>query len=306
MASHIACVFPTFPMRQSDFTPDAVHGFTDVIAPIAARAARIVPIGPHTFDRPNPADPGVSVESTMNAHYACYIENLAMAALWERRFPACDYIAAYSMGLFPALCHSGALAFDDGLRLMHAIAAATPGVIAAGPYAMGIIVGLTAEEVGGRLRASGADLEITDIYAPRTIIVSGRHESVAHLVDRCASVEGVIEAYPIPVGAPFHSSALRGIAPIIRHLLTDVPVGRPRCGVLSPITQQVLSHPDDIRQELTDNVWHPMAWHATVRALVDAGVDVMLECGTSIRLTEHARRDVPGDFVIHDYRDLGA
>jgi hypothetical protein len=47
-----------------------------------------------------------------------------------------------------------------------------------------------------------------------------------------------------------------------------------------------------------------MGWYATVRALVDVGVDVMLECGASVRLTEHARRNVPGTCTIQDYRDF--
>lgn len=291
-------------MRQSDFTSALVPGFDDVLARLTRDAARVVEITPRTFDRPNPAEPNVSAEATLNAHYACYIENLAMAELWRRRYPGCDYVAAYSMGMFPALCFSGALSFDDGLRLMHQIATATPTAIPSGPYAMGVIVGLTAADVQARLAANGADLEITDVYAPLTIIVAGRYEDVARLVTECAPLPGVIEAFPIPVGAPFHASALRSMAPIIRDFLAGIPVQRPHCAVLSPITQQMLTHPDDIRQELINNVWHPMAWHATVTTLVDAGVDLMLECGTSIRLTEHARRDVPGAYVIHDYRDF--
>jgi malonyl CoA-acyl carrier protein transacylase len=244
-----------------------------------------------------------SAEATRHAHYACYLENLAMADLWSARAPACGVAAAYSMGLFPLLAFAGAATFDDGLRLMDAIVTATLDVVPAGDYAMGVIVGLTRDDVQARVTAQHPALEITDVYAPKTIITAGPRQAIVALVDECLAADGIEEAYPMPVTAPFHATALRAIEPRIEALLDGFDVRAPRMPIVSAITQRPLRTADDIRWELANNIWHPMAWFATVSTLVDAGVGVFVEAGTSVRLAEHARRACPETAIVLDYRD---
>ncbi len=298
-----AYLFPTFPMRQADFDPASVPGFAAALDRRAAEAARTVPITAGTFTRYPPGAEMPSAEATRHAHYACYLENLAMADLWSARAPACGTAAAYSMGLFPLLAFTGATTFDDGLRLMDAIVTATLDVVPAGDYAMGVVVGLTHDDVQTRISARHPGLEITDVYAPATIITAGPRPAIVALVEECLAAGGVEEAYPLPVTAPFHATALRAIEPRIEALLDDFDIRAPRIPIVSAIAQRTLASADDVRWELANNIWHPMAWFATVSTLVDAGVTVFIETGTSVRLAEHARRACPETTTVLDYRD---
>ena len=174
--------------------------------------------------------------------------------------------------------------------------------VRSGAYAMGAIDGLTSEAVA-EISAERPGVEVIDIYGNGTTIVSGRDGDVAAVLETCQQ-HGATHTRLTPVTAPYHSSALRSLRPILEQLLDTITIKPPRCRVISALTQQVIVSADDVRTEIAFNVSNAMNWYATMRALLQSGMTALYECGSSAALANMARRDRPGTYAIEDVREV--
>lgn len=300
MNGSVAFVFPTFAMRREEYRLDVLPGFTDILQPLARRASAVVEITPRTFDFPDRSTPPSGLPATLQAHYACYIEGVAIAQWLEPRVGACDSAAGYSMGVFAALSHAGAISFEDGLLLMHGLCVAVHDAVPVGAYAMGAVDPLPPETVAA-IASPYPKVEIIDIYGAGTTIVSGLEAEVAAVLDECAR-QGATYTRVTPATAPYHSSALSAVRPILEEQLRSAELSSPRCRVISALTQLPVTGPDDVRGEIASNVTRGMSWYGTMRFLLTSGMTVLCEVGASAALTNMAKRDVPGAYRIHDFR----
>jgi malonyl CoA-acyl carrier protein transacylase len=300
MNGGVAFVFPTFNMRREEYRLDVLPGFNAILAPLAERASAVVAITPNTFDFPDRSAPAAGLAATLQAHYACYIEGVAIARWLEPRVGACRSAAGYSMGVFAALCHAGAISFEDGLTLMYGLCVAVHDAVPPGAYAMGAIDGLPPDAVA-EIASRQPPLEIIDIYGAGTTIVSGREADVAALLEACAR-RGATYTRLTPATAPYHSTVLSAVRPLLEERLRHSAIESPRCRVISALTQRPVDSPDDVRVEIASNVTRAMNWYGTMHALLQSGVTVLCECGPSAALSNMAKRDVPGSYRIQDLR----
>ena len=302
MTASVAFLFPTFVMRREEYRLDEIPGYLEVRAPLVDRAAAVVAITPATFAFPDRDKPVAGLPDTLQAHYASYIESVAIGAWLEPRVGKCDLVAGYSMGLFAALCHTGAMAFEDGLTLMRGLCVAVQDSVDPGAYAIGAIDGLPPDAVAG-VAATWPGIEVVDIYGQGTTIVTGREGDVAAVLDTCQQ-RGATYTRLTPATAPYHSTALKAVRPIIEELADLTAIRSPRCRVVSALTQRLLSSPEDVRLEIASNVSTAMNWYATMREVRQLGMTALCECGSSNSLANMARRDLPGDYIIQDVRGL--
>jgi [acyl-carrier-protein] S-malonyltransferase len=320
----LACLFPAFAMRYKDsgrssgFQPDAIRssgfqpdtenchpepdllGYDDEVAGFLAQASRVVEIDPGKFQQHGELVLGDGLQDDLQEQYACYVDSCAVGSLLKKRHIDCDYVAGYSMGLFAALYHSGAVSFADGLRLTHTTSTLAHQAVDDGQYGMGVVVGLTADQVGRLIAQHCPQVEVADVCGPHVVIASGRRSDLERLLEVCLS-DGSLHARLLPVTIPFHCSLLRGVEGRMRGFIRQIQIRPPTCGVVSCVNQQVLSTEEDVREEAVANVWHPIRWFQTMRRLLELGVGVFVECGLSDRLCELAR-NLEGDYQIYHPR----
>jgi len=290
MPARVAQLFPTFPMRDPEFRPDSLPGFRKLRDRWAERASALGDVTDDTFDPARITAPRGDLGSTLQAHYACFVEDVAMSEWLEERFPAPAAVAGYSMGLFPALVRAEAVSFEDGFRVMEGVCRAAHDHAEGTAYATGAVLGLPDERVEAEAERTGGAVEVTDVYAPGTVLVAGPAAAVEAFLERSLA-QGAAETKLIPVTAPFHSTALRPLEGSIEALVRPLAVSAPRCPIVSAGTRRVLTDAEGVREELTRNVSRPMAWLATVEALLAMGVALFLEAGTSRRLSRMIQRE---------------
>jgi hypothetical protein len=92
-------LFPTFPMRAQEFDPGSLPGLTALLKEFTQRAARVVSLEANALSTFCADDRDGSEHLTIQAHYACIIESVAIARWMTTRLGPCDLISAYSMGL---------------------------------------------------------------------------------------------------------------------------------------------------------------------------------------------------------------
>jgi [acyl-carrier-protein] S-malonyltransferase len=206
------------------------------------------------------------------------------------------------MGMFSAACHAGAIAFEDGLRLMRDVCVNAHAAAPPGSFAIGAVIGLTTEPVQALLPA-GSSVEITDVYSEHVVLMTGPSEDVARILAR-AREAGAADTRLTPFSAPFHSSLLAPVEAMTAAILDGMTVAAPRCPMISPVTLEVMTTAGQVRRELARNVSHGMNWYGTIRTLLSLNVGLLLESGTSTHLTNLVREDVPDPCETQDFRDF--
>ncbi len=302
MTSRTAGLFPAFAMRHQEMLRNQISGFPDVVSGYLERALKVINVDRRKFESPATVTLPNALQDTLQAQYACYIDSVAMGTFLLRHFPAAEYVSGYSMGLFAALCYGQAVSFEDGLMLLHEICVLAHEQVGDQRYGMGAVMGLTAKEIGQVIETAGLGVEISDQLGTRSVIISGKCDQVESVLEASLAF-GAMNVKLIPVTMPFHSSYLALLEPAVRKLLKSVRLAAPACGIVSSITQEVLTDEQSVREEVARNIYRPMNWQATMRKLLDAGVQRFLECGVSENLANIARRNVRGNYTMHCARD---
>lgn len=205
-------------------------------------------------------------------------------------------VAGHSLGEYTALVASGALAFDDGVRLVAARGAAMREATALTPGTMGVVLGLdvpAVQEVVDRLRRDGARVWVANLNSPRQSVLSGTPEGVA-LAAEAVLAAGATRVVDIPVGGAFHSPLMEPARTRLRAALAGADLRVPAAPVVANVDGRPHTRPDRWPGLLLDQLTAPVRWLDTVRTLTGPlGADLLVELGPGRVLTGFTRRVSP-------------
>ena len=118
-----------------------------------------------------------------------------------------DMVAGHSLGEFSAMVASGALSFDDGLKLVYARAMAMQKACDMQPSTMAAIIGLpdeTIEAVCQEVTGEGHIVVAANYNSPGQVVISGEESAVKEACKRLKEA-GAKRALQLPVGGAYHS-----------------------------------------------------------------------------------------------------
>ena len=219
-----------------------------------------------------------------------------LRALEEQEVPTPAYVAGHSLGEYTALVASGALGFEDAVRLVHARGRFMQEAVPEGRGAMAAIVGAPPEDVAlaceAAQAATGRIVSPANYNAPRQTVIAGDAAAVEFACAR-ARQEGAKRAVALPVSAPFHCALM---APAAEKLAPDL--ARVRFADASPpVVTNVEAEPNAssgrMAELLRRQVTEPVRFAEIVQRLVDLGVTHALEVGPGRVLTGLVRRTAP-------------
>lgn len=202
-----------------------------------------------------------------------------------------DAVSGHSLGEFTALVAAGSLDFAAAIALVQFRGRAMQEAVPLGTGAMAAVLGLedAAVEAACREAAQGAVVEPVNYNSAGQVVIAGDAHAVARAIE-VAKAAGAKRAVLLPVSVPSHSSLMRGAAERLKERLCDVAVVPPRIPYFSAVDARAHANPDDIRATLVTQLAHPVRWTATVRALLDASLLTVVECGPGKVLTSLNKR----------------
>ena len=246
--------------------------------------------------------PEEELTATRNAQPAILTHSVAVLRLVREHLGDVKYAAGHSLGEFSAYAAAGALSFAEALRavrrrgeLMYEAGQARPGTMAA-------VLGLDDEVVERLCReASGAEGVVVpaNFNSPAQVVISGDVQAVQRALE-LARAAGARRTLPLNVSGAFHSPLMEVAEGGLRQQLEGVTVRQPAFPVISNVTAQPVSDPDDVRALIVRQLTSPVRWTASMRALVDAGVDRFLELGPGSVLSgllKRVSRDVSAQTI---------
>ncbi|WP_061162279.1 malonate decarboxylase subunit epsilon [Caballeronia temeraria] len=232
-----------------------------------------------------------ALKSTVAVQIALVVAGVAAARALADAGIEPDSVAGLSVGAYAAAVVSGAIAFDDALKLVRLRAKLMEDAYPRG-YGMLAVLGLNESEIARAIADSGADAYIGNLNAPRQIVVSGSDAALAQVRD-IVLARGARRAERLCVSVPSHCVLLEDAAERLIDAARDVPIDTPRIAYVGNRGARVLRRADAIREDLATNLRHPVRWHDSTIALAELGAKVFVEMPPGQTLTQLAAEALP-------------
>ena len=211
---------------------------------------------------------------------------------WQRHGgPQPVAMAGHSLGEYTALVCSEALDFRSAVDLVRFRGQVMQQAVPLGEGAMAAILGLddAALEAACREAAQGQVVEPVNFNAPGQTVIAGDATAVARAIE-AAKARGAKRAVALPVSVPSHSSLMLGAADRLAERLKTVDLRMPNVRAVYTVDVKTHQSPDGIRQALREQLFKPVRWADTVRAMIASGVTTFVECGPGKVLTSLGKR----------------
>jgi [acyl-carrier-protein] S-malonyltransferase len=236
--------------------------------------------------------PPEALNATECTQPAMLTAGVATYRLWrERGGPVPVAMAGHSLGEFTALVAAGCLEFRSAVDLVKFRAEAMQAAVPQGQGAMAAIIGL--EDIDVQAACSEAAdtgvVEAVNFNAPGQVVIAGTAAAVARAIE-IATGKGARRALPLPVSVPAHSSLMWQAAERLRDRLIAIPVAAASGIAVYGVDVKTHVQPDQLRAGLVKQLHTPVYWAATVRTLIGAGANRIVECGPGKILTGLNRR----------------
>ena len=233
------------------------------------------------------------LKDTRNAQLTTFVSSLMVLDAVERLGVEPSFCAGHSLGEYTALTATGALGFDDGVRLVVERAEAMHEAGQSNPGTMSAILGLDDELVEVACRRADSDVWVANFNAPGQIVIAGSVEGVARAIE-IAKELGAKKAMPLPVSGAFHTPFM---TPARERLREAIAAAKPRdteVPVVSNVDAIGHDHGDDWASLLSAQLSSPVRWKQCLLTLADYGVTGFAELGPGGVLTGMAKRTLEG------------
>ncbi|MCL4121127.1 UNVERIFIED_CONTAM: hypothetical protein GTU68_015639 [Idotea baltica] len=227
--------------------------------------------------------PAAELDSTVISQPAIFTTSLAALEMLRADSPdivlSCEMTAGLSLGEYTALVFSGAMSFEDGLRLVQRRGQAMQDAADTTPSGMVSMLLLDKEKVEGICQQASeiGQIQIANMLCPGNIVVSGTNtacEKAAELADAAGG-----RAIPLAVAGAFHTSIMKPADTRLAEALAATDISAPEIPVVSNVDAATHNEPDEIRELLVQQVISPVLWEDSIRKMIDSGIDDFYEIG---------------------------
>lgn len=190
-------------------------------------------------------------------------------------------VAGHSLGEFSALVVSGALGFEDGLRLVAARANAMQKACEANPGTMAAIIGLSdekVEEICAEVSKNGKLVIPANYNCLGQLVISGDVEAVNEACEKLKEA-GAKRALPLKVGGAFHSPLMQPAKDELQKAIENTTISAPKCPVYQNVDAKPHTDAADIKANLIAQLTSPVRWTKSVQNMIADGADDFTECG---------------------------
>ena len=208
---------------------------------------------------------------------AIFTMSVIMAKLLGNDFKP-DLVAGHSLGEFSALTAAGALSFEDALVLVSKRAMAMQKACETTPSTMAAILGLSDQQVEDICVSVDGIVVAANYNCPGQLVISGEVTAVEKSCEK-ATQAGARRAIILPVGGAFHSPLMEPAREELAAAISATVFKTPICPVVQNSVAKAVQNPEEIKQNLIDQLTAPVRWTQSVQEMITLGATDYIECG---------------------------
>ncbi|MAZ96165.1 MAG: [acyl-carrier-protein] S-malonyltransferase [Flavobacteriales bacterium] len=187
-------------------------------------------------------------------------------------------VAGHSLGEFSALTAAGALSFENALKLVSTRASAMQKACEAKPSTMAAVLGLSDEQVEDVCNRTEGIVVAANYNCPGQLVISGEIDAI-NAACELAKEAGARRALVLPVGGAFHSPLMQPAREELASAIATTAFNTPICPVVQNSVAKAILDPNEIKQNLIDQLTAPVKWTQSIQQMIALGVHEYVECG---------------------------
>jgi len=233
------------------------------------------------------------LKDTRNAQLTTFVSSLVVLDAVSRIGIDASFCAGHSLGEYTALTATGALGFDDGIRLVSARASAMHDAGLAQPGTMAAVLGLDDDQVGVACDLADAEVWVANFNAPGQVVIAGSLDGVdkasAHAKDL-----GAKRVMALQVSGAFHTPFMSAARDRLRDAISSAEPRDADVPVVSNVDAKPHARGADWTNLLSAQLSSPVRWRQSLVTLEAEGVTDFAELGPGGVLTGMAKRTTNG------------
>ena len=231
------------------------------------------------------------LKDTRNAQLTTFVSSLVVLDAAERLGLEPSFCAGHSLGEYTALTATGALGFDEAVRLVSERADAMHQAGIENPGTMAAVLGLDDDQVEVACRRADSDVWVANFNAPGQVVIAGSTEGVAAAAI-VAKELGAKKVMPLPVSGAFHTPFMSAARDRLRKAIADANPRDTEVPVISNVDALAHDTGAEWSSLLSAQLSSPVRWKHCLLTLEENGVTEFVELGPGGVLTGMAKRTV--------------
>ncbi|WP_035293001.1 ACP S-malonyltransferase [Clostridium sp. KNHs214] len=219
------------------------------------------------------------LDKTENTQPAILTTSIAALRVVEDKGIKPDIVAGLSLGEYSALVSSGAMEFEDAVKLVKKRGRLMQEAVPQGVGTMAAIMGLDKDMVKECCKEASKEgiVEVANYNCPGQIVIAGEIRAV-ELAVNILKEKGAKRAVLLDVSGPFHTSMLKEAAKNLYKELEHVHIKELQIPLITNVTGDYIQC-KEIKENLKNQVMSSVMWEHTINKMIEAGVDTFVEIG---------------------------
>ena len=236
--------------------------------------------------------PAEKLSETVITQPAMLTAGVAAWRVWQQAGGAMPALmSGHSLGEYTALVAAGAVEFAAAVSVVKRRAELMQGAVPIGAGALAAILGLDDDVVVAACAEAAGDevAQAVNFNSPGQVVIAGQKDAISRAI-QIAEEKGARRAVLLPVSVPVHSSLMRDAGEQLAESVAATDFRTPGVTVIAASDARPYGDAEDIRVRLSRQVYSPVLWADTVRAMVAGGATTIIECGPGKVLAGLTRR----------------
>ena len=233
------------------------------------------------------------LRDTRNAQLTTFVSSLLVLDAVERVGIEPSFCAGHSLGEYTALIATGALGFDEGVRLVCERAEAMHQAGNDNIGTMAAVLGLDDDQVEIACRRADSEVWVANFNAPGQVVIAGSPEGVA-AAGLVAKELGAKKVMPLQVSGAFHTPFMAPARDRLRKAIAEANPRDTEVPVISNVDSLAHNAGSEWSSLLSAQLSSPVRWKHCLLTMAELGVRDFVELGPGGVLTGMAKRTVEG------------
>lgn len=230
------------------------------------------------------------LSQTKNTQIAILTMSLAILEILKKENITAEAAMGLSLGEYTALIYSGALSFEDGIKIVQKRGELMQNLCPEGDWSMAAILGLDEEKINEICaNITTGFVSPANYNCTGQIVISGEKSAVLEAIEK-AKQEGAKKAIELKTSGPFHTCKLTDASEALKKELEPIEIGNFETKVIKNIDGKPYEPQDDVKEILANHIINPVRFVNGLQIMIDMGIDTFIEIGPGKTLSGFVKR----------------
>lgn len=219
------------------------------------------------------------LNKTSYTQLAVLTNSLAILAILKKKKIQAEISAGLSLGEYAALIYSGAIRFEEGIKLVQKRGEYMEKLLPKGEWQMAAIIGLAQQQVEKICQQiTKGFIAVANYNCEGQIVLSGEKDAILE-AEEIAKAMGAKKIRVLKTAGPFHTEKLKESSIAYAKELEKIKINSFTSEVIKNLDGTPYNSKDNIKEILEKHIICPVQFTKIIQTMLEQGIDIFIEIG---------------------------